>query len=177
MIRFQQAAQAFHTNNLSGYSPELCPWLDDSAQSFMNPLVMIIIEVIVEYIPQLGFIGQDQFVQTLVFDGPHKSLCVGIHLWRRHRRRHRRYTSLLEHFFKRFREQRIPIQDQESLALEKALFHIRQIPGHLLHPVSIGIGMDPGDLHLPRCDNGHRSSDGIQTGRQHPKAGSASSGA
>ena len=56
--------------------------LDDSAQTLMDSLAMIILKVLVDHVVKLLHRGQDELIEALLLDGPDKTLSEGICLRR-----------------------------------------------------------------------------------------------
>jgi hypothetical protein len=78
MVGFQQSAQTFDADDLA-----LVPfvlWLDDLVEALVNPLLMIVLEILGQDVPQLLFGEEDQVIETLLFDGSHEPLRVCIQI-------------------------------------------------------------------------------------------------
>jgi hypothetical protein len=77
VVGFQQSAQTFDTDDLA-----LVPfvlWLDDLVDALVNPLLMIVLEILGQDVPQLLFGEEDQVTKTLLFDGSHEAFRVGVY--------------------------------------------------------------------------------------------------
>ncbi|MEN6426613.1 MAG: hypothetical protein ABFE13_14730 [Phycisphaerales bacterium] len=53
VVGFQQAAQTLNADDLALVS--FVPWLDDLVDALMNPLVMVVFQILGQGIPQLLF--------------------------------------------------------------------------------------------------------------------------
>ena len=78
MIRSQQSAEALDTDDLTVTA--LMPRLDDPIDALVNPLMMIVLEILREDVPQLLFGEEDQVIETLLFDGSHEAFRVGVQI-------------------------------------------------------------------------------------------------
>jgi hypothetical protein len=78
VIRLQQSAQPLNADDFA-----LVPfmlWLDDPAEPLVNPLMMIVLEILGQDVSQLVFGGEDEMIETFLSDGPHEPLRVGIQI-------------------------------------------------------------------------------------------------
>ncbi len=55
-------------------------WLDDLVDARVNPLMMIVLEMLGQDVPQLLFGEEDQVIETLLFDGSHEAFRVGVQI-------------------------------------------------------------------------------------------------
>jgi hypothetical protein len=78
MVGFQQSTQTLDADDLTLMTFMLR--LDDLVKALVNPLVMIVLEILGQNVAQLFFGGEDQMVETLLADGPHEALRVGIQI-------------------------------------------------------------------------------------------------
>jgi hypothetical protein len=77
-IGFQQSAKTLDANNLTLAAVML--WLDDSMEALVNPLMVVVLEILGQNVAQLVFGREDKMVETFLFDGPDESLRVGIQI-------------------------------------------------------------------------------------------------
>jgi hypothetical protein len=76
MVRFQQPPQTLNADDLA-----LVPfmlWLDDLVDVLVNPLVVIVLEILGQDVPQLLLGEEDQMIETLLFDGSQEPFRVGV---------------------------------------------------------------------------------------------------
>jgi hypothetical protein len=66
MVGFQQSAQTLDANDLALVSFMLR--LDDPVETLVNPLVMIVLEILGEDVSQLVFRGESKMVETFLAD-------------------------------------------------------------------------------------------------------------
>jgi hypothetical protein len=83
MVGFQQSAQTLDADDFA-----LVPFmlrLDDPTEPLVNPLIMIVLEILGQDVAELFFGGEDEMIETFLSDGPHEPLGVGIQIraaWR-----------------------------------------------------------------------------------------------
>jgi hypothetical protein len=53
-------------------------WLDDLVDVLVNPLVVIVLEILGQDVPQLLLGEEDQMIETLLFDGSQEPFRVGV---------------------------------------------------------------------------------------------------
>jgi len=68
MIAMMQAADAGHSHDLTGPAR---PAFDSTEQGIVNPIVVVILEVISNQPTQMGFVQDDQVVQEFPATAPH----------------------------------------------------------------------------------------------------------
>ncbi len=88
----------------------------------------------------------DDSIETLLFDGPHKPFCVGVQIRASRRQFDRLDTAALQYLAEGTSEEWIPIMNQVPRVAQKAIDHIREIPSHLLHPLTVRLRVDACDL-------------------------------
>jgi hypothetical protein len=71
--------------------------------------------------PQRTFPEQDQPFEAGLFYAPHEALGVGVQIWTSRWQFDGFHTGILERAQKFFREQRVPVMDQVTLAHEQAI--------------------------------------------------------
>jgi hypothetical protein len=65
------------------------PWFDDSTEALVNPLVMIVLEILGQDMSQLLFGSEHQLVEAFHLDGSDESLGIGVEIRTSRRRFHR----------------------------------------------------------------------------------------
>ena len=78
MVGFQQSARTLNADDLA-----LVPFmlrLDDPVDALVNPLLMIVLEILGQNVPQLLFGEEDQVIETLLFDGSHETFRVRVQI-------------------------------------------------------------------------------------------------
>ena len=78
MVGFQQSAQTLGTDDFALMSFMLRR--DDPAEPLVNPLMMIVLQVLGQDISRLLLGGEAQTVETFLFDGSDESFCVGVQI-------------------------------------------------------------------------------------------------
>jgi hypothetical protein len=118
VIRLQQPAETLNANDLA-----LVPFMlrrDDPAEPLVNPLMMIVLEILGQDVAELFFGEEDEMLETFLSDGPHESLRVGIQTrttWGQFCRVH---AGGIENGVEFLRIERIPVVDQVLLAGQEA---------------------------------------------------------
>jgi hypothetical protein len=78
VVGFQQATESFDADDLALVSCVL--WLDDLVDALVNPLMMIVFEILGQDVPQLLSGREDELTETLLFDGPDESFRMGVQI-------------------------------------------------------------------------------------------------
>lgn len=78
MVGFQQSTEPLYADDFTLMAFVLR--LDDPVEALVNPLVMIVLEVLGQDVPQLLFSGEDEMTETFLFYGPDEPLGVGIQI-------------------------------------------------------------------------------------------------
>ena len=78
MVGFQQSTQTLNADDFT--LVPLMLGLDDLVEPLVNPVMMIVQEILREDVSQLVFRGEDQVAETLLFDGSHEALRMGIQI-------------------------------------------------------------------------------------------------
>jgi hypothetical protein len=66
VVGLQQSAKAFDTDDVA--LRVLVLWLDDSLEALVNPLVMVVREVLGQDVAQLLFRREDEVIEAFLFD-------------------------------------------------------------------------------------------------------------
>src|SRR5260221_14348822 len=112
----------------------------------MIPLVMIMVHILFERMPEEAFPKQDEPRQALLLDGSHSALRVGVQIWRPRWQRDARDPSRVDELLKGGAIFPIPIMDQVLPGRQEAPLLHRDIAGHLDHPRLIGMGRHARDM-------------------------------
>ena len=148
MVGSQQSAESFDADNLA-----LVPfvlWLDDLVDALVYPLMMIVLEILGQDVPQLLFGEEDQVTETLLFDGSHEAFRVGIQIGAAWGQFHWLHPGGLENTLKLGRIQWVAVMDQVLLASEEASV-TAYVSSDLRHPGTVGLSRQAEDLHFASC--------------------------
>ena len=78
MVGSEQSTELLNTDNLTLMT--FIVRLNDLVKTLVNPLVMIVLEILGQHVAQLVFRGEDEMIEALFFDGPDESLRVGVQI-------------------------------------------------------------------------------------------------
>jgi hypothetical protein len=78
VVGSQQSAQTLNADDLAMASFVLR--LDDPIEALVNPLVMIVLEILGQNVPQLLFGEEDQVIETFLSDGSHEAFRMGVQI-------------------------------------------------------------------------------------------------
>ncbi len=92
---------------------------------------------------------EHEVVETLVFDGLHKTLGVRIQVRTPGRELDRLYAARAQQFSKRVGEERIAVMNEVRGVEKKSIDGVGQISTNLPHPLAMGIDTDAADVHRP----------------------------
>ena len=90
-------------------------------EPLIKALPMVVGHELLDDVPKMALTEKDEVIQTLVFDGLHEPLRVGIAVRASRRDLQALHPSHSQDCFERFREQRIPVVDQVGRTLEGTL--------------------------------------------------------
>jgi hypothetical protein len=122
--------------------------LDDSAQTLMDSLVVIVLNVLVDHVVKLLHGRKDQVIEALLLDLPDKPFCERIEVRAPGGKLDGLNAYGLQDGIELLGEQWISVMDKKPMTSQEALF-IGHVPGDLLHPFAIGLWSDPQQLDLP----------------------------
>ena len=146
VIRLPQSAQTLGTDDLA-----LVPfmlWRDDPAEPLVNPLMMIVLEILGQDVAELFFGGEDEMIETFLSKQPHEPLDAGIQIWTTWRQFNWLHPGGFENAVEFLRKQGISVVDQVLLACEEATL-TADIASDLLYPGAVGLRVDAED-HLSK---------------------------
>src|SRR5712691_8598463 len=115
----------------------------------MIALVMIMLHILLERMPQGAFTKQNQAHETLLFDRSHQPLRIGIQIGRPWQQWYTLHSSRIDETLKRQAEFIVSVMDQILPRREEAPFVHGDVPRHLGHPRLIGMGRDSRDMDFP----------------------------
>ena len=149
MVGLQQSAETLDADDLT--LTTLMLWRDDLVNALVNPFVVIVFEILGENVAQLFFGGENKVIETLLSDGPHEPLRVGIQIRTARWQFHGFHAGGFENAVELVRVQRIAVVDQVLLAGQEAAL-TTDIASNLLHPRTIRLCIDAEDLHFAGGD-------------------------
>ncbi len=101
----------------------------------------------------------DDPIETLLFDRPHKPLGIGIEIRTLRRQPDRSDPAALQDVVKDPGVERIAIVNQLARGPQEAVDRVDQVTGHLLHPRTAGLRVDPGDVHAAGLQLDHKEDE------------------
>ena len=120
-------------------------------QTLVGAFSVVMLDIFVDQALQVTFSKDEHSVQAFAFYTPDKSLTYGIEVGRHRQGADGLGPSIPENLSERLGEEGAPVMDDILFTLQKAGEGVCQVPGHLLHPGSVGLLTDADYLHFPGC--------------------------
>ena len=102
-----------------------CAFQQLVVESLVVSLAMVVLDVLVNYLPQVAFTQQNDSVETFLLDGAHEPFRVGVQIRASRRQLDRLDTAALEDLAESTAEERISVVNQVPRSSEKAIDRVR----------------------------------------------------
>lgn len=151
MVVLEQTAQTLRADDLAVdvlrsrlYHP--------TAKPRVGTLVVVVLQILPDDVPQLLLAGQDEVVEALALEAADEGLHVAVVLGRLRRDELGFATDRLEDVRELAREERVAVMDEVGHARQPSVPHIALVAGDLGHPFAVGVAADAAAPDLPRCN-------------------------
>ena len=143
----EQSSQPFPAQNRSVPWNRLLWFGDESvADPLVRPLLVIVVDVFVNYVADMAFAKKNHLVQTFTLYGPDEGFRISVEI-----------RTLLGHFktshahatkrtLKLLGEERIAVMYEHSFALEESVISVSKVAGLLEHPLLVRGVIDARDF-------------------------------
>jgi hypothetical protein len=135
-------------------------WFRDSVSAVMQPTVealvvalkMIVSNEFSDGVPQMSLTEEHELVRTLALDRQDEPFGVGVQVRAVRRQLDTLDASSAEQVTELASEQRIASVDHIAHIAQEPVDAVGEVARHLLHPFTVDMARDAGDLHVARLD-------------------------